>query len=178
MNALEEVKDLAQAVARRRSLRLWDVEMSGRPGQSVLRVFVDSEDGVDLDTVAEVSEELSRGLDLRDPIPGRYTLEVSTPGLERTLKSPDHFKLSVGRAVVVKTTAPVVGNTNRIEGDIAAADEKTVTLSIGGTESGNGTSGSKRSSNEASESAKAAEQVTVPYQDIKTARTIFEWKRG
>ena len=154
MSALEEVKDLAQAVARRRSLRLWDVEMGGRPGQSVLRVFVDSDRGVDLDTVADVSEELSRGLDLRDPIPGRYTLEVSTPGLERTLKSPEHFKLSVGREVVVKTTRPLVGNSNRIDGVIQSADDSATVLKAGDDE------------------------VTVPYEEIKSARTVFEWKRG
>ena len=154
MSALEEVKDLAQAVARRRSLRLWDVQMAGRPGQSVLRVFVDSDRGVDLDTVADVSEELSRGLDLRDPIPGRYTLEVSTPGLERSLKSREHFRLSVGRSVVVKTTSPMVGNSNRIEGVIHSADDSAIALKVGDDE------------------------VTVPYEAIKSARTVFEWKRG
>ena len=155
MSALDEVKDLAEAVARRRSLRLWDVEMAGRPGQSVLRVFVDADGGVDIDTVAEVSEELSRGLDLRDPIPGRYTLEVSTPGLERTLKSPEHFRLSIGRAAVVKTMTPLVGNSNRIDGDIVSADADGVTLKV---------------ENEG--------EVTVPYGAVKSARTVFEWKRG
>lgn len=154
MSGLDEVKDLAEAVAQRRSLMLWDVEMGGRSGQSVIRIFVDSEDGVDLDTVAQVSEELSRGLDLRDPISGRYTLEVSTPGLERNLKSPEHFKLSVGRDVVVKTTSPLVGDTNRIEGVIASADDSGVVLEVDGDE------------------------VPVPYDTIKTARTVFEWKRG
>ncbi|MDQ4096155.1 MAG: ribosome maturation factor RimP [Actinomycetota bacterium] len=155
MSALDEVKDLAEAVARRRSLRLWDVEMAGRPGQSVLRIFVDADGGVDIDTVAEVSEELSRGLDLRDPIPGRYTLEVSTPGLERTLKSPEHFRLSVGRSAVVKTTTPLVGNSNRIDGDIVSADADGVTLKV--EDDG---------------------EVTVPYGAVKSARTVFEWKRG
>jgi ribosome maturation factor RimP len=154
MSALDEVKDLAEAVARRRSLRLWDVEMGGRPGQSVLKVFVDGENGVDLDTVAEVSEELSRGLDLRDPIPGRYTLEVSTPGLERTLKSSEHFRLSIGREVVLKTTSPLVGNSHRIDGRIESADDRGVVLKVGDDE------------------------VTVPYEEIKSARTVFEWKRG
>lgn len=154
MSGLDEVKDLAEAVAQRRSLRLWDVEMGGRSGQSVVRIFVDSEDGVDLDTVAQVSEELSRGLDLRDSISGRYTLEVSTPGLERNLKSPEHFKLSVGRDVVVKTTSPVIGDTNRIEGVIASADDSGVVLEVDGDE------------------------MPVPYGAIKTARTVFEWKRG
>ena len=154
MSALDEVKDLAEAVARRRSLRLWDIEMGGRPGQAVVRVFVDGDDGVDLDTVAQVSEEVSRGLDLKDPISGRYTLEVSTPGLERNLKSPEHFKLSVGREVVVKTTTPFVPTGNRIEGRIAAADDSAVGLDVGGNE------------------------ITVPYDSIKSARTVFEWKRG
>jgi ribosome maturation factor RimP len=154
MSALEEVKDLAEAVARRRSLRLWDVEMGGRPGQSVVRVFVDGDEGVDLDTVAEVSEELSRGLDLKDPITGRYTLEVSTPGLERNLKSPEHFKLCVGREAVVKTRTPLVPEGNRIEGKIASADDGSVVLDVGGN------------------------KVPVPYDSIKTARTVFEWKRG
>ncbi|MDQ3985845.1 MAG: ribosome maturation factor RimP [Actinomycetota bacterium] len=153
MSALDEVSNLAQSVARRRSLRLWDVEMGGRPGQAVVRVFVDSDEGVDLDTVAEVSEELSRGLDLRDPIPGRYTLEVSTPGLERNLKSPDHFRLSVGREVVVKTTEPLVGNSHRIEGVISGASEDALQL---GLENG--------------------EELDVPYGSIKSARTVFEWK--
>jgi ribosome maturation factor RimP len=152
MSALQEVKDLAAAVTRHRGLRLWDVEMGGRPGSAVVRVFVDSDEGVDLDTVAEVSEEISRGLDLRDPIPGRYTLEVSSPGLERTLRSPEHFARSVGRQVVVKTSEVLVGGSHRVEGTIAAADDGGVRLRI------------------------ANEDVVVPYDAIRTARTVFEWK--
>lgn len=152
MAALDEVKDLAEAVARHRGLRLWDVEMGGRPGSSVVRVFVDGDDGVDLDTVAQVSEEISRGLDLRDPIPGRYTLEVSSPGLERSLRSPEHFVLSVGRKAVVKTAEVLAGNSHRIEGVIAAASPAEVTISTNGDE------------------------VVVPYEAIKSARTVFEWK--
>jgi ribosome maturation factor RimP len=152
MSALQEVKDLAEAVTRQRGLRLWDIEMGGRPGSSVVRVFVDSDGGVDLDTVAQVSEEISRGLDLRDPIPGRYTLEVSSPGLERTLRSPEHFALSVGRRVVVKTTERVVGDSHRVEGTIAAADDGGVRL------------------------RKGEDDVVIPYGVIKSARTVFEWK--
>src|SRR5918999_5784867 len=130
MSALQEVKDLAEAVTRHRGLRLWDVEMGGATGSSVVRVFVDSDDGVDLDTVADVSEEISRGLDLRDPLPGRYTLEVSSPGLERNLRTPEHFELSVGRKVVLKTRQPVVGTTNRFDGVIVEAGERGVSVSV------------------------------------------------
>ena len=153
MGALEEVRDLAEAVAKRRSLFLWDVEMGGQPGRAVVRVFVDSAAGkVDLDTVAEVSEEISRGLDLRDPIAGRYTLEVSSPGLERALKSAEHFRLCLGQKVVIKTTERLVDNSHRLEGTIAEANGDVVKLEL------------------------ESNAIEVPYERIKSARTIFEWK--
>lgn len=151
MGTLEEVRDLAEAVVARRSLRLWDVEMGGSPGRSVVRVFVDGDDGVDLDTVAEVSEEISRGLDLRDPIPGRYTLEVSSPGLERNLKAPEHFAASVGKQVVVKTKQRLRGDTHRLDGTLKAASDEGFRVVTDGDE------------------------VEVPYGQVKSARTVFEW---
>lgn len=154
MGALEEVRDLAEAVARRRNLTLWDIELAGRPGRQLLRVFVEGPDGVDLDMIAEVSEEISRGLDLRDPLPGRYTLEVSSPGLERTLKRPEHFAASVGRSVVFKTTEVLVGDSHRIEGVISGADAQTVRVALGD------------------------EEVAVPLDKIKSARTVFEWEKA
>lgn len=154
MGALEEVRDLAEAVARRRNLALWDVELGGQPGRQLLRVFVEGPEGVDLDTVAEVAEEISRGLDLKDPLPGRYTLEVSSPGLERTLKRPEHFAASIGRSVVVKTTEVLTGNSHRIEGRIAEADDHTVRVAVG------------------------PEVVVVPLDKIKQARTVFEWEKA
>jgi ribosome maturation factor RimP len=152
MGALDEVRDLAEAVVRRRSLRLWDVELAGRPGNSVVKVYVDSESGgIDLDTVAEVSEEISRGLDLHDPIPGRYTLEVSSPGLERSLKERRHYELSLGSRVVLKTRDVLVGNSHRIDGQIAGVDDEAVKVQ---TEGG---------------------AVEVPLEEIRSARTVFEW---
>ena len=151
MSALEEVRNLAEAVTLRRSLRLWDVEMVGQPGRMIVRVLVDADGGVDLDTVAAVSEELSRGLDLHDPLAGRYTLEVSSPGLERSLKSPEHFKLSMGERVTVKTKDKLAGDSHRIDGSIRAAHETSVTV------------------------ADEDMVVDVPYDQIKSARTVFEW---
>ena len=126
--------------------------MIGGRGASVVRVYVDADGGVDLDTVAGVSEEISRGLDLKDPIPGRYTLEVSSPGLERSLKSPEHFSASVGSKVVVKTVRPMTERGNRLEGVIVEATHDRVRLAAGD------------------------EQVEVPYETVKSARTVFEWK--
>jgi ribosome maturation factor RimP len=152
MGALEEVRDLAESVVGRRSLRLWDVEMGGRPGRAVLRVYVDAEGGIDLDTVAEVSEELSRGLDLRDPIPGRYTLEVSSPGLERALRRPEHFRACVGSKVVLKTVEPLTERGHRIDGVIAGASNDAVTVDT------------------------PAGELEIPYSGVKSARTVFEWR--
>lgn len=153
MSALDEVRHLAEAVARRRSLQLWDVEFGGRPGNSVVKVYVDSDNGgVDLETVAKISEEISRGLDLKDPIPGRYTLEVSSPGLERSLKTPEHFARSTGEKVILKTTEVLVGKSHRIDGTIDEAGADAVRLRL---ESG--------------------DEVEVPYSSIKSARTVFEW---
>ncbi len=152
MGALEEVRDLAEAVARRRSLQLWDVVMAGDRGRPVVRIYLDAEGGVDLETVAEVSEEISRGLDLRDPIQGRYTLEVSSPGLERPLKSPEHFARSVGSRVVVKTSQDVGAGRRRIEGEIVQADQQGVLVAADG------------------------DRVFVPYEAVRSARTVFEWR--
>lgn len=154
LQALEEVIDLAEAVTERRSLRLWDVEMGGQPGRAVVRVLVDADGGIDLDTVAEVSEEISRGLDLKDPIGGRYTLEVSSPGLERNLKTREHFTVCTGQPATVKTREKLFGDSHRIDGVIAKAAEDSITLE---TEKGS---------------------VEVPYEAIKSARTVFEWKNS
>ena len=152
MGALEEVTHLAEAVTLRRSIRLWDVEMTGQPGRMVVRVLVDADDGIDLDTVAQVSEEISRGLDLEDPLSGRYTLEVSSPGLERTLRSREHFELSAGRQVTIKTRERLVEGSHRIDGTIRDAGESEVTI----------------------ETDRDGD-VNVPYEQIKSARTVFEW---
>ncbi|HYY45360.1 MAG TPA: ribosome maturation factor RimP [Actinomycetota bacterium] len=156
LGALEVVRELAESAARRHSLVVWDVEIAGGPGRQVVRVYVDSADGVDLDTVADVSEEISRALDLKDPIQGRYILEVSSPGLERTLKRPEHFVLCMGREVVVKTTEPLSGpepGGHRLEGVIAGTsdEEVVVTTSDGGS-------------------------LGIPFTAIKSARTVFRWK--
>ncbi len=152
MGALEEVRDLAEAVTRRRSLKLWDVEVAGQPGRSIVKVFVTGDDAaVDLDTVAAVSEEISRGLDLKDPIEGSYTLEVSSPGLERNLRSLEHFERSVGDRVTVKTKERLVGNSHRIDGVIVGTRADAIVIRV------------------------AERDVEVPLGQVRLARTVFEW---
>lgn len=94
----ERVRSLAEPVLARHDAELVDIEVKRGP-TSLVRVVADKPDGIDLDTCAEVSAELSRMLDLEDPMPGRYTLEVSSPGLGRPLKTEADFRRNIGRKV-------------------------------------------------------------------------------
>jgi ribosome maturation factor RimP len=145
-----DAEALVRPVVESSGLELWDVTFRGEGGRSVLRVSVDREGGVDLDTIAEVSERLSRRLDLEDFGPRGYTLEVSSPGLERPLRTPRHFRWSVGQRVKVKTVEPIDGSRVH-EGALVSADAEAIAIASEG--------GERR----------------VPYADIASARTVFEW---
>src|ERR1700721_3616820 len=97
----KSTNDLADALStllEARGLDLVDVELHG----SELTVFVDRQGGVDLDTLGEATRAVSAALDEIDPLPGRYTLAVSSPGLERRLRTPAPFMRAVGEAVTVR----------------------------------------------------------------------------
>jgi len=145
-----DVEALVGPVVEASGLELWEVSFRGEGGRSVLRVSVDREGGVDLDTIAAVSERLSRRLDLEDFGPRGYTLEVSSPGLERPLRTPGHFGRSVGQKVKVKTKEPVSGSKVH-EGALVSADAEAIVVASEGGE------------------------LRVPYADIASARTVFEW---
>jgi ribosome maturation factor RimP len=94
----------------------------------VLRVTIDREEGVDLDTIADVSERVSRRLDLEGFEPGwPYTLEVSSPGVERPLKAPHEFARRIGSRVRVKTARPIEGS-RVLHGTIVDAGPEKVRL--------------------------------------------------
>jgi ribosome maturation factor RimP len=145
-----DVEALVRPVVEASGLEVWDVAFRGEGGRSVLRVSVDRDGGVDLDTIAEVSERLSRRLDLEDFGPKGYQLEVSSPGLERPLRTPRHFERSVGERVKVKMAVPVEGR-GVLEGALVSADAEAIVVASEGGE------------------------LRVPYADIASARTVFEW---
>ena len=130
-------------------LELVDVEM--RSG--VLQVTVDREGGVDLEALTDANRAVSAALDELDPFPGRYSLEVSSPGIERPLRAPAHFAKAVGATVTVKTRPQVEGERRR-RGVLAAADEDGIEL----IEEGAGTT-----------------TVRLAYSEIDKARTVFVW---
>ena len=91
---------------------LVDVEMGGSHHHPTLRVYIDSPRGVNVDDCAKVSRQLSALLDVEDPLPGQYTLEVSSPGIDRPLVKPEDFKRFIGETVKVKMQQAVLGRRN------------------------------------------------------------------
>ena len=142
---------MVRPVVEAAGLELVDVTFRREAGRRILRVTVDREEGVDLDTIAGTSERVSRRLDLEEFAPGPYTLEVSSPGVERPLRRPEEFVRRVGEKVKIRTVQPVGGARNHA-GLLVAADEDGVTIA---TEQGD---------------------RILSYRDISSARTVFEWK--
>ena len=110
---------------------LWELEYSAGRGNGLLRLYIDAAAGITLDDCERVSRAVSEQLDAADPIPGQYTLEVSSPGLERPLRSAGHFARFVGEVVSVETVQPLEGR-RRFKGRLAAAGAETVEVEVDG----------------------------------------------
>lgn len=92
---------IAEPIARKNGCFVYDVEFVKEGGLYYLRIYIDREEGVDLDMCEKVSREISVLLDESDPISQNYYLEVSSPGIERKLRTPEHFKRYIGSVVDV-----------------------------------------------------------------------------
>lgn len=143
------VHAMVEPLADAAGARVYDVTMNG--GKLVVALTRDG--GIDLDTLAEISRALNARLDEEDPISGSYTLEVTSPGLERNLRTPSHFAGAVDAEVTIRTKPHVEGE-RRVRGVIRRAGDDSVTVSLG-----DGT----------------GERV-LAYDDIERARTVFTWE--
>lgn len=108
MEQLERVHEIAERVATSEGLELVEVEFHGRGSNAVLRVFIDKPGGVTIDDCQNVSRQLSVILDVEDPIPDSYTLEVSSPGLDRKLSKPSDFERFADSQVKFFLKSPMV----------------------------------------------------------------------
>ena len=135
-------------------LDLYDLEFNG----GILKITVDtppgSDGGVTLDKLALISRLLNREFEHNDPIPGHYTLEVSSPGLERTLRTPAHFQREIGKTVAIRLRENLDG-ARRLQGVLVAANATSATLHL--------------------DDAELTERV-VPLALIDRARTVFAWE--
>jgi ribosome maturation factor RimP len=106
---------------------LVDVEYLKEGSNWFLRIYVDKEQGIDIDDCGKISEFLSTELDEKDPIPTAYFLEVSSPGAERPLKKPDDYRKSIDKQVFV-TTFEAVDGLKEFEGKLLSYDEETLMI--------------------------------------------------
>jgi ribosome maturation factor RimP len=146
-----EIWELIEPYLAAEHLVLDDIELTGLGGGRVLRVAVDGE-RVDVDRLAELSRGISRLLDNETSLEESYQLEVTTPGLERKLRRPEHYQKSVGREVVVKVTA--AGANKTIRGVILDADASSFTV--------DGDNGPE----------------VVSYESVVKAKTVFRWEKS
>ncbi|MFC0188859.1 ribosome maturation factor RimP [Fictibacillus aquaticus] len=125
----ELTAELVTPIVAEAGLELVDVEFAKEGKNWFLRVFIDSEKGVDIDECGLVSEKLSEKLDEIDPIEQPYFLEVSSPGVERPLKKPEDVKKAIGKNVHMKLYEAINGE-KAFEGLLKDFDGETVTLEI------------------------------------------------
>jgi ribosome maturation factor RimP len=120
---LTQLWDLLEPVVTGLGYELVEIEYQPNPKHGVLRIFIDQPDGIQLDDCQEVSNQVSALLDVEDPIPGHYNLEVSSPGLDRPLNKVEDFERFTGEMVKIKTGMAIDGQRNfkgllrGIEGD-------------------------------------------------------------
>lgn len=163
---METVEKMIHEVAARENCLVYDVEFVGAGKHRTLRIFIDKEDGnVSIDDCSNVSKGLNELLDADENlIPGgAYNLEVSTPGLERHLKTPWHFQKVVGKKILIKTSKSLesAGVTDKrlksaktVEEVLAGADDNGIRFQI------------------------KDEEVTIPYAMIEKAKVVFEMTKG
>lgn len=142
MNLEESIKLAVESLG----AKLYDITTAREHDKNIFRISVTAEGGISLDKCAEISRMISPILDVEEPMGGEYTLEVSSPGIERKLKKIEHFQASIGEKVKVKDFA-----TETYRGELLFADEQKIIIK---TEFGD-------------------EEIT--YDNILAAATYFEW---
>ncbi len=130
-------------------LDLYDVELAGGAGARTLRITVTREGGLDLDAVTAASQAVSPLLDHVGELQGPYMLEVSSPGVERVLRRPEHYAGALGEQVSVKFHTP--DGPRRVRGRLTSCDAQACTVVEDGRE------------------------VAIALTDVTQARTVFEW---
>ena len=110
---------------------LTDLELRQGGRSGVLRVFIDKSDGIGLADCETVSRQISALLDVEDPLPGHYVLEVSSPGLDRKLTKLEHYRRFLGNDLRVQLRFPLEGR-RKFRGTLLAADEKAIEIDVDG----------------------------------------------
>jgi ribosome maturation factor RimP len=156
-STMQRVRALVAPIVADLKLDLYDLEFRG----GTLRVTIDtppgSEGGVNLENIALATRLISRDLDFHDPVPGHYTLEVTSPGLERNLRLPAHFQREIGKTVNIRLR-DTTSDARRVQGVLVAATDTECTV---------------RHEDPAADGT--FPERAVPYHQIDRAKTVFVW---
>src|SRR5690242_2730021 len=125
----DHVRQIVERVTSSQGLELWDVEFRGGGKARMLRIYIDKPEGVTHEDCANLSREVGTILDVEDAIPGSYTLEVSSPGLDRKLFRPADYERFTGSRVKLTTQQPVNGN-RHFEGRLESFQQGRLTLDL------------------------------------------------
>lgn len=129
-NVTQLVQELVQPFLDEEAFELVDIEYVKEGQNWFLRIYVDKENGIEIEDCGRISEYLSGKLDETDPIPDAYFLEVSSPGAERPLKKPSDFEKSIGQNVFLTTYEQIKGQKD-FEGKLLAFNEEILTIQLG-----------------------------------------------
>jgi ribosome maturation factor RimP len=147
----EQVWGLVAPYVAAEGIELDDVEILG--GGRLLRVVIEGDGPIELDRIADISRGIARIIEREDPFPGSYTLEVTSPGLERKLRKPAQFRKAIGSDVHVKTFGKILDEKHH-RGPLIAVDDDAIVVEVDGADRRIGMS------------------------DISSARTVFVWEKG
>lgn len=145
-----EIERALQPLSERHGLELVAVEVAGRAGRPLVRVFLDRDGGIDLDTIAAANPWISEAIEGCGAIEGSYILEVSSPGVERPLRKPQDWERFVGREAQVALIEPLAGHT-KLKGVVAGCRDDQALLTVDG------------------------ETVTIPFSSIRKAHLVFDF---
>ena len=145
----DELAKLLEPTIERLGYELADLEVRLGSKGGLVRIFIDKPEGIDLDDCEKVSRAVSALLDVEDPVPGNYNLEVSSPGLDRKLTKVEHFQRFEGETVKVQMRFPIEGR-RRFRGTLVSADDENIVVEVDG------------------------ESVSLPLKTIDTARLVPE----
>lgn len=126
------VKTLVEEVLAGSPHFLVELEVRGAAGSQAVDVFIDSDDGIGVDTLAQISREVAFLFDAEEVIARQYRLNVSSPGLDRSLKLPRQYKKNVGRALRVHYQKPDGDGYTEVHGDLVDADDEAIEVVVSG----------------------------------------------
>ena len=149
-NIEEKVEHLLQSKINELGYELYDVEYAKEGKNYFLRIFIDKEDGIDLNDCEKVNDGIMDLLDEADYIKEQYFLEVSSPGIERVLKKQKHFDSAIGEAVEVKLYKPL-NKEKELEGILTGYDEETIKMTY------------------------ENDEISVPRNNIAQIKTKYNW---